>query len=80
MPLAFVRISVKRAKDLRFLRKEVKIPAKTMIVPCPSENRNNINAEYAIFADKEAVAMIPARIGVEHGVVARAKTAPSNIG
>ena len=75
-----VRISVNLAKDLRFLRKDVKIPAKTIIVPCPSENKNNISAEYAMLADKEAVAMIPARMGVEQGVVARAKTAPSSIG
>ena len=64
------------AKDERFFKTDVNKPATSIIMPCPKENKNNITAAYAIFADIDAAAIIPAKIGVEQGVVAKAKTKP----
>lgn len=50
------------------------------IKPCPKENMNNIKTAYKIFVDIEAKAIMPAKIGVEQGVPASAKTAPIKIG
>jgi len=59
---------------------DVKTPAITRINPCPSENKNSIKTANKIFEDIDAKAIIPAKIGVEHGVPASAKTAPIRIG
>ena len=80
IPLIFVSMSVYFAKDDKFFMTEVNNPATKIIMPCPKENKNNIIAEYTIFAVIEAVAIIPAKIGVEHGVVAKAKTNPNKNG
>ena len=80
IPLAFVKISEYFAKDDKFFKTDVNTPATSIITPCPSENKNNINAAQAMFVVIVAVAMIPARIGVEQGVVANANTAPKIIG
>lgn len=80
IPLIFVKISEYFAKEERFLSTEVNRPAISIITPCPIEKRNNINAAYAIFVVIVAVAIMPAKIGVEQGVVAKANTAPKIIG
>ena len=59
-----------------FFKTDVNNPAIRIIMPWPIENKNNINAAYAMFAVNDAVAMIPAKIGVEQGVVAKANTKP----
>ena len=63
-----------------FFKLEVKIPAIINIKPCPSANINNISIARAIFLPIAANAIIPAKIGVEHGVPARANVIPSNTG
>ena len=50
------------------------------IIPCPKENKNNIKIAYKILSEIDAKAIIPANIGVEHGVPASAKTIPKSIG
>lgn len=80
IPLIFVRISVYRAKEDKFLSTDVNNPAKRIIIPCPTENKKSINAAYTMFALIEATAIIPARIGVEQGVEAKANINPSKKG
>ena len=63
-----------------FFRLEVKTPAKIRITPCPSANKNNIKIARDKFLPMAAKAMIPARIGVEQGVPAKANVTPNNIG
>ena len=63
-----------------FLRLDVNKPAKISITPCPRAKRNNINIASEIFFPIAAKAIIPAKIGVEQGVPAKAKVIPSNIG
>ena len=79
-PLIFVNISENFANEDRFFSTDVNNPATRIIIPCPIENKNSINAAYMIFVLKDAAAIMPARIGVEHGVVANAKTMPRTIG
>ena len=59
---------------------DVRNPANISIIPCPNENRNNIITACIMFADSDANPIIPAKIGVEQGVPASAKTAPKTIG
>ena len=61
-------------------RIDVNTPAKTITKPCPSANKNSINPASGMFALSEANPIIPANIGVEHGVDASANTAPIIIG
>lgn len=63
-----------------FFRLEVKRPARINTTPCPSANKNNINIAIKMFLPIAANAIIPAKIGVEQGVPARANVIPSNIG
>lgn len=63
-----------------FLRLEVNKPAKMRIIPCPNANKNNIKIAKEIFLPIAAKAIIPAKIGVEHGVPARANVTPKSTG
>ncbi|UKI42698.1 MAG: hypothetical protein L6V95_07505 [Candidatus Melainabacteria bacterium] len=56
------------------------IPAKITITPCPRANKRSIIAACQIFLLKLAVAIIAAKIGVEHGDAAKAKTIPNTNG
>lgn len=49
-------------------------------MPCPSANKNNIIIASDKFLPIAAKAIIPASIGVEQGVPARAKVIPNKIG
>ena len=44
IPLAFVNKSVYLAKEERFFSTDVNSPATSIIIPCPIENKNSINA------------------------------------
>ena len=59
-----------------FVRKDVNKPARTIIKLCPKEKENSIKAPISTFLLKVVAAIIPASIGVEQGVAARAKTIP----
>ena len=63
-----------------FFRVEVNNPARIRIIPCPRANRNNIKTASYIFFPIAAKAIIPAKIGVEQGVPARAKVIPKRRG
>ena len=80
MPLNFNPHSVNLAKDFIFLRIEVNNPARIIIRPWPTANANNINIASPIFFPMAAKAIIPAKIGVEHGVPPSAKVIPSSTG
>ena len=75
-----LRIFVYFASPIKFFSTEAKMPATNMIMPCPRENKNSIMAAQRIFALIVAVAIIPANIGVEQGVVAKANTKPNKKG
>ena len=76
MPLIFNNISDIFTKVFVFFKDDVKTPATTRIKPCPKANRNNINIARRMFSETDAKAIIPAKIGVEQGVPASAKTIP----
>lgn len=59
---------------------DVNSPARMRIIPWPRANMNNSNTANVRFFPIAAKAMIPARIGVEHGVPARAKVMPRRVG
>lgn len=63
-----------------FFKLDVNKPARINITPWPSANRNNIKIASDKFLPIAAKAIIPARIGVEHGVPAKAKVIPNKIG
>ena len=63
-----------------FFIPEVNNPANTRIKPCPKANRNSINIANERFLPIAANAIIPAKIGVEHGVPASAKVIPKSMG
>ena len=58
------------------VRKDVNKPARTMIKLCPKEKENSIKAPISTFLLNVVAAIIPAKIGVEQGVAASAKTIP----
>ena len=62
------------------LRKDVKIPAKTIITPCPNEKQRSIKPAKRRFFDNVAKLIIPANIGVEHGLEAKANKIPTKKG
>lgn len=66
--------------DFMFFKTEVNNPASIMIIPCPIENRNNIIIAKQRLLPIVANAIIPAKIGVEHGVPPRAKVIPKSTG
>lgn len=68
------------ASDFIFFKLDVNKPAKIKITPCPSANINSINIANEMFLPIAAKAIMPANIGVEQGVPARAKVIPNNIG
>ena len=65
---------------MRFLIPDVNKPATMSIKPCPSANRNSMTIAAQRFFPIAANAIIPAKIGVEHGVPARAKVIPNIVG
>lgn len=67
-------------KFLKPFNEEVNTPAIIKIKPCPRENKNSISTASAIFVERDAKVIIPAKIGVEQGVPAIAKIAPIKIG
>ena len=79
-PLIFIKISESFANLFRFFTPEVNNPAIISIIPCPKANKNNINIAANKFLLIVANAIMPAKIGVEHGVPAKAKIIPNNIG
>ena len=68
--------SVMDESFLKFVKKDVNKPAKTIIKLCPKENANNNSAPITIFLLNVVAAIIPAKTGVEQGVAARANTIP----
>ncbi len=79
-PETLSKISPNLENFLAFFKNEAESPTNTIITPCPNAKRNSIKAAYAIFFDRVAKLIIPAKIGVEQGVVARAKRAPIKSG
>ena len=79
-PLNLSKISVNLAIDFIFLSVDVNNPAIIKITPCPKANKNSINIAKAIFLPIAANAIIPAKIGVEQGVPAKAKVIPKSTG
>lgn len=79
-PEILSKISPNLENLLAFFKNEAESPTSTMITPCPNAKRNNINAAYGIFLESTAKLIMPAKIGVEHGVVASAKSAPIKSG
>ena len=73
-------MSEKFANFLRFLTPDVNKPAIINITPWPTAKRNNIAIAAKRFFPIAANAIMPARIGVEQGVPARANATPSKIG
>ena len=65
---------------MRFFIPDVKSPAIIRIKPCPSANKNSIKTAAHKFFPIAANAIIPAKIGVEQGVPARAKAIPRSTG
>ena len=58
-------------------KNEVKMPANTTITPWPSEKHKSIKPAKIKFLLKAAKLMIPAKIGVEQGLDANAKSIPT---
>ena len=63
-------------KFLTPFKNEVKTPAKITTTPCPIENKNNIKAAKTMLFVNVAKLIIPAKIGVEQGLEAKAKRTP----
>ena len=80
IPLNFSNHSVNDDNALKFFNPEVNKPASINITPCPNAKRKSIKIAKVKFFPIAAKAIIPARIGVEHGVPARAKVIPRSIG
>ena len=80
IPQNFIKNSLYLLNDLMFFTKDVNMPAKTMITPCPKEKANNNKEAYKISEDKLAKLIIEAKIGVEQGVAASAKNIPKTKG
>ena len=55
-------------------------PAKTTITPCPREKNKSIKPARNILFDKVAKPIIPANIGVEQGLEAKANNEPTKNG
>ena len=70
-------ISPKFENFLAFFKNEAESPTNIIITPCPKANRKSIKAALIKFLLNVAKLIIEARIGVEQGVVANAKTAPT---
>ena len=79
-PLNFTILFPIFEKFFRFLMPDVNIPAIISISPCPSANKNSIITAAGRFFPIAAKTIMPAKIGVEHGVPARANAIPNNIG
>ena len=76
-PENFIKNSLIWAKFLSPFKNEVKTPARTIIKPCPIENKNNIKEASTILFVKVAKLIIPAKIGVEQGLDANANNIPT---
>ena len=76
IPEPFIRKFEIPINDLVFFKKEVKTPARIIIIPCPSEKRNNIIVAITMFFESAAKLIIAARMGVEQGVDASANIPP----
>lgn len=57
-------------------KNEVKSPARTIITPCPKEKQRSINEARIMFLLNVANPIIAAKIGVEHGLAAKANNTP----
>ena len=63
-----------------FLSPDVNKPAIMIITPCPTANKNSIRMAIPMFLPIAAKAIMPAKIGVEQGVPARANVMPKSTG
>ena len=79
-PLIFKIISEYAEIAFTCFNPVVKSPAITRIIPCPNENKNSINIASNKLLPIAVNAIMPAKIGVEQGVPARAKSIPIKIG
>ena len=79
-PENFIKNSEILEKFLTPFINEVKTPAKITITPCPSENNKSINPARAILLLNAAKLIIPAKIGVEQGLTAKANKTPTKKG
>ena len=79
-PLSLTILSVIFDKFFIFLIVDVNSPARIKMSPCPTAKRNSIITEAIRFLPIAANTIIPAKIGVEHGVPARANAIPRRIG
>lgn len=61
-------------------KNEVKTPANITITPCPKEKHNNIKEAVRMFFVSVAKLIIPAKIGVEQGLEAKANKVPTKKG
>ena len=70
------KISEVWAKFLKPFKNEVNTPAKITIIPCPNEKQRSIKPAKKIFFVNVAKLIIPAKIGVEQGLAAKANKIP----
>ena len=74
------KLSVTLANFFKFFNPEANKPAAKSINPWPNANKNNIKTATGKFLPIAAKTMIPANIGVEQGVPAKANAMPSKKG
>ena len=75
-PESFINISLIEEKFFNPFKNEAKIPAKTITTPCPKEKTRSIKEAVKMFLLKVAKLIIPANIGVEQGLDAKANKTP----
>ncbi len=80
IPLNFINIFVYFASAPIFLIVEVNSAKNIIIMHCPSAKQNNSESENKKFDDIAAKASILASMGDEHGLEAKANTAPTKNG
>ena len=76
IPENFIKISEIWAVFFNPFKNDVKTPANITITPCPNEKQNNIKEDKIIFFVNVAKLIIPAKMGVEQGLDAKANKIP----
>lgn len=76
-PEIFIRISETLEKLRTPFKKEVKTPASITITPWPKEKQRSIKPANKRFLLNAAKPIIPASIGVEQGLAAKANRIPT---
>ena len=79
-PLILIIVSVQLESCFMFLSPDVNMPAIISITPCPIANKKSITIAAKRFFPIAAKTIMPANIGVEHGVPASAYAIPSSNG